>query len=108
MVFIVVWIMKHLDKYKLQENQHRCKSFFFYAFIKIDKIIHVFTYITFRIPPNSLTSETHYEKMLEMFGRKGHFCTTVQDIQRALRICLQVNIICIFHLILITVSSFNE
>ncbi|XP_050469402.1 2-hydroxyacyl-CoA lyase 1 isoform X1 [Bombus huntii] len=43
------------------------------------------------IPPNSLTSETHYEKMLEMFGHKGHFCTTVQDIQRALRICLQVN-----------------
>ncbi|KOC66092.1 2-hydroxyacyl-CoA lyase 1 [Habropoda laboriosa] len=42
-------------------------------------------------PPNSLTSETHYERMLEMFGCKGHFCTTVQDIQRALKSCLQVN-----------------
>ncbi|XP_076752619.1 2-hydroxyacyl-CoA lyase [Xylocopa sonorina] len=42
-------------------------------------------------PPNSLTSETHYEKMLEMFGRKGYFCTSVQDIQRALKACLQVN-----------------
>ncbi|KZC06969.1 2-hydroxyacyl-CoA lyase 1, partial [Dufourea novaeangliae] len=42
-------------------------------------------------PPYSLTSETHYEKMLEMFGRKGYFCTTVQDIQRAVKSCLQVN-----------------
>lgn len=41
-------------------------------------------------PPNCLTSETHYEKMLEMFGRKGYFCTTVQDIQQALKICLQI------------------
>lgn len=42
-------------------------------------------------PPHCLTSETHYEKMLEMFGRKGYFCTTVQDIQYALKACLQVN-----------------
>ncbi|KAF3422373.1 hypothetical protein E2986_09064 [Frieseomelitta varia] len=42
-------------------------------------------------PPHCLTSETHYEKMLEMFGRKGYFCTTVQDIQHALRACLQIN-----------------
>ncbi|KAG7198713.1 hypothetical protein KM043_001704 [Ampulex compressa] len=41
-------------------------------------------------PPYSLTSETHYEKMMEMFGKKGHFCTTVQDIQRALKQSLQV------------------
>lgn len=41
-------------------------------------------------PPFSLTSETHYEKMMEMFGRKGHFCTTVQDIQQAVKSCLQV------------------
>ncbi|XP_032691175.1 2-hydroxyacyl-CoA lyase 1 [Odontomachus brunneus] len=41
-------------------------------------------------PPNSLTSETHYEKMMEMFGRKGHFCTTVQDIQQALKLSLKV------------------
>lgn len=60
----------------------------------------------FRTPPNCLTSETHYEKMLEMFGRKGHFCTTVKDIQQALKICLQVNII--FHLIFIKISNFNR
>ncbi|CAL7940457.1 unnamed protein product [Xylocopa violacea] len=42
-------------------------------------------------PPNSLTSETHYEKMLEMFGRKGYFCTSVQDIQRAIKTCLQAD-----------------
>ncbi|XP_076167522.1 2-hydroxyacyl-CoA lyase [Ptiloglossa arizonensis] len=42
-------------------------------------------------PPHSLTSETHYEKMMEMFGRKGHFCTTVQDIQHAMKLCLRVN-----------------
>lgn len=41
-------------------------------------------------PPNSLTSETHYEKMMEMFGRKGHFCTSVQDIRRAIEASLQV------------------
>ncbi|EFN77971.1 2-hydroxyacyl-CoA lyase 1 [Harpegnathos saltator] len=41
-------------------------------------------------PPFSLTSETHYEKMMEMFGRKGHFCTTVQDIQQALKLSFQV------------------
>lgn len=57
----------------------------------------------FRTPPNCLTSETHYEKMLEMFGRKGYFCTTVQDIQQALKICLQVNII--FHLIFIKINE---
>lgn len=37
------------------------------------------------IPPNSLTSETHYEKMMEMFGKKGHFCQTIEDIQQALK-----------------------
>lgn len=42
-------------------------------------------------PPFSLTCETRYERMMEMFGRKGHFCTTVQDIQRAVKSCLQVN-----------------
>ncbi|XP_031849453.1 2-hydroxyacyl-CoA lyase isoform X2 [Nomia melanderi] len=42
-------------------------------------------------PPYSLTSETHYEKMMGMFGRKGYFCTTVQDIQQAVKACLQVH-----------------
>lgn len=43
-----------------------------------------------RTPPYSLTSETRYEKMMELFDRKGHFCTTVQDIQRALKLSLAV------------------
>lgn len=42
-------------------------------------------------PPQSLTAETHYEKMMELFGKKGYFCTTVQDIQKALKSALQVN-----------------
>ncbi|XP_046815017.1 2-hydroxyacyl-CoA lyase 1 isoform X3 [Vespa crabro] len=37
------------------------------------------------IPPHSLTSGTHYEKMIEMFGKKGHFCMTVEEIQQALK-----------------------
>ncbi|XP_078047285.1 2-hydroxyacyl-CoA lyase [Augochlora pura] len=42
-------------------------------------------------PPYSLTSEAHYERMMEMFGRKGHFCTTVKDIQEAIKSSLKVN-----------------
>lgn len=64
--------------------------------------------LIFRTPPHCLTSETRYEKMLEMFGRKGYFCTTVQDIQRALKACLQVNIIYIFHLFHMIINSYNE
>ncbi|KYN00158.1 2-hydroxyacyl-CoA lyase 1 [Cyphomyrmex costatus] len=41
-------------------------------------------------PPYSLTSETHYEKLMEMFGKKGYFCTTVEDIQQALKLSLKV------------------
>ncbi|XP_072760372.1 2-hydroxyacyl-CoA lyase 1-like [Anoplolepis gracilipes] len=41
-------------------------------------------------PPYSLTSETHYEKLMEMFGKKGHFCTTVEEIQQALKLSLKV------------------
>lgn len=37
-----------------------------------------------------LTAETHYEKMMEMFGKKGYFCTTVEQIQDALRAALKV------------------
>ncbi|XP_035739958.1 2-hydroxyacyl-CoA lyase 1-like isoform X1 [Vespa mandarinia] len=37
------------------------------------------------IPPHSLTSGTHYEKMIEMFGKKGHFCVTIEEIQQALK-----------------------
>ncbi|KMQ93996.1 2-hydroxyacyl- lyase 1-like protein [Lasius niger] len=44
----------------------------------------------FRTPPYSLTSETHYEKLMEMFGKKGYFCTTVEEIQQALKLSLKV------------------
>ncbi|KAK0175468.1 hypothetical protein PV327_009216 [Microctonus hyperodae] len=36
-------------------------------------------------PPQSLSAETHYEKMMEMFGKKGYFCTTTQEIEAALK-----------------------
>ncbi|XP_012218424.1 2-hydroxyacyl-CoA lyase 1 [Linepithema humile] len=41
-------------------------------------------------PPNSLSSETHYENLMQMFGKKGHFCTTVEHIQQALKLSLKV------------------
>ncbi|KAL6259839.1 hypothetical protein P5V15_009749 [Pogonomyrmex californicus] len=41
-------------------------------------------------PAYSLTSGTHYEKLMEMFDKKGYFCTTVQDIQEALKSSLKV------------------
>ncbi|XP_012253296.2 2-hydroxyacyl-CoA lyase 1 [Athalia rosae] len=41
-------------------------------------------------PPQSLTAETRYERMMEMFGRRGHFCTTVSEIETALRTALKV------------------
>lgn len=37
-----------------------------------------------------MTSETHYEKLMEMFGKKGYFCTTVEEIQQALKLSLKV------------------
>ncbi|XP_033219015.1 2-hydroxyacyl-CoA lyase 1-like [Belonocnema kinseyi] len=42
------------------------------------------------LPPYSLTCEVHYEKMMEMFGKKGHYCTTVQHISQALNAALLV------------------
>lgn len=40
-------------------------------------------------PPNTLTVETRYEKMMEMFGKKGHFCTTIPEIEKALKTALK-------------------
>ncbi|XP_066584164.1 2-hydroxyacyl-CoA lyase 1 isoform X2 [Prorops nasuta] len=42
------------------------------------------------LPPFSLTCETRYEKMMEMFTKKGYFCTTVDEIQQALKECIEV------------------
>ncbi|XP_023290088.1 2-hydroxyacyl-CoA lyase 1 isoform X2 [Orussus abietinus] len=41
-------------------------------------------------PPNSLTAEARYEKMMEMFGQKGYFCTTVPEIQQAIKTAFAV------------------
>lgn len=41
-------------------------------------------------PPYSLTSETHYENLMKMFGKEGHFCTTVEHIQQAIKLSLKV------------------
>ncbi|XP_043270483.1 2-hydroxyacyl-CoA lyase 1 isoform X2 [Venturia canescens] len=40
--------------------------------------------------PQLLSTETRYEKMMEMFGRRGHLCKTIEEIQKALEIALQV------------------
>ena len=48
--------------------------------------------VIFRLPPYSLTCEIHYEKLMEMFGKKGHYCTTVQEIEQALKDALSVSI----------------
>lgn len=41
-------------------------------------------------PPSALTAEVHYEKLLEMFGKKGYFCRTIPELQEALRKAFQV------------------
>ncbi|XP_053597969.1 2-hydroxyacyl-CoA lyase 1 isoform X2 [Microplitis demolitor] len=35
-------------------------------------------------PPFCLTAETHYENLMGLFGRKGYFCRSVDDIRSAL------------------------
>lgn len=41
-------------------------------------------------PPSALTAEVHYEKLVEMFGKKGYFCRTIPELQEALRQAFQV------------------
>ncbi|XP_050523763.1 2-hydroxyacyl-CoA lyase 1 [Daktulosphaira vitifoliae] len=36
-------------------------------------------------PPNCLSVNIHYEKILEMFGRKGYFCTTTEQVSIAIK-----------------------
>ncbi|XP_051164297.1 2-hydroxyacyl-CoA lyase 1 [Leptopilina boulardi] len=42
------------------------------------------------IPPFALTCEVHYEKIMEMFGKKGHYCTTIKQIQQSLKDAFQI------------------
>ncbi|KAM3965830.1 LOW QUALITY PROTEIN: 2-hydroxyacyl-CoA lyase [Aphomia sociella] len=46
--------------------------------------------ITQTSPPNALTAEVRYEKMMEMFGETGHFCRTVDEIAVALKKAIAV------------------
>jgi 2-hydroxyacyl-CoA lyase 1 len=41
-------------------------------------------------PPTSLSTNVHYEKMMEMFNNKGHFCVNIPQLQKALQEALQV------------------
>lgn len=43
-----------------------------------------------RNPPSALTAEVHYERLVEMFGKKGYFCRTIPELQEALRQAFQV------------------
>lgn len=40
------------------------------------------------MPPTVLNAETHYENMMNLFGEKGYFCTTVPELQNAAKECL--------------------
>ncbi|XP_014210741.1 2-hydroxyacyl-CoA lyase 1 [Copidosoma floridanum] len=41
-------------------------------------------------PPNTLTPDAHYEKMMELFGKKGYFCKSTEQIRIALKESLQI------------------
>ncbi|CAB3379867.1 Hypothetical predicted protein [Cloeon dipterum] len=41
-------------------------------------------------PPTSLSVSVRYEKMMEMFGKQGHFCRTIPELQKAVTACLKV------------------
>uniref|UniRef100_A0ABD2W4G5 2-hydroxyacyl-CoA lyase n=1 Tax=Trichogramma kaykai TaxID=54128 RepID=A0ABD2W4G5_9HYME len=41
-------------------------------------------------PPNTLTPNSQYDKMMEMFGKRGYFCKTIEDIKTALKASFKV------------------
>ncbi|GJQ72410.1 hypothetical protein Trydic_g3491 [Trypoxylus dichotomus] len=43
------------------------------------------------LPPSTLGFGTRYEKMMELFGRKGYICHSVPELQKAVREALSVN-----------------
>lgn len=43
------------------------------------------------ILPTLLSTNIHYERMMEMFGAKGHFCVDIPQLQSALQQSLKVN-----------------
>lgn len=44
----------------------------------------------FRIAPSLLTTNTHYENMMQLFNKSGYFCKTIPEIQTALKEALKV------------------
>lgn len=49
-----------------------------------------------RTPPTSLSTNVHYERMMDMFNIKGHFCIDIPQLQDALEQSLQVSWIFLF------------
>ncbi|KAK9695968.1 Thiamine pyrophosphate enzyme, C-terminal TPP binding domain [Popillia japonica] len=42
------------------------------------------------VPPTTLAFSTRYEKMMELFGKQGHFCETIPELQNAVKAALSV------------------
>lgn len=40
---------------------------------------------TLTTPPTTLNAETHYENIMNMFGKKGHFAATIPQLQEAIK-----------------------
>lgn len=55
-------------------------------------LLAIFLIFFFSVPPNCLSVNIHYENMLNLFGRKGHFCTTVEQVSKAVKEAFMVNI----------------
>jgi 2-hydroxyacyl-CoA lyase 1 len=51
--------------------------------------IHIIN-IIFRTPPTSLSVSTRYENMMNLFGRKGFYCTSISELQNAVKEALKV------------------
>jgi hypothetical protein len=61
-----------------------------------------------RTPPTSLSTNVHYERMMEMFNIKGHFCVDIPQLQRALQQSLQVNRIFLLWYIMINLGTYGS
>lgn len=68
----------------------------------IDDIKFKIVLLFFSIPPNCLSVNIHYENILTLFGRKGYFCTTVEQVSNAVRKAFMVDIIFSYFLIIMT------
>lgn len=59
----------------------------YYCIIYLQIIIF---FISRRVPPTTLAFSTRYEKMMELFGKQGHFCETIPELQNAVKAALSV------------------